>query len=117
MGRLTSFHYLGVLFEVSRNPQKRENPVSVSMHPRCCARALGRVVTGRTNAVNTAILQCYLTRWAAWWQSVGNWDPLSLLAQWTHYARNIAPELAWLGSGLLAFETRSRLASISVPLS
>ena len=107
MGRLSTFHFLGVAFEVSQNPQGDKNQVSATMHNRCCARALARVVLLRENAVNTAIIQNYLSRWAAWWKSMGNWNEITLLQQWVSYAQKHATDLVWLGSGLIAFEALS----------
>ena len=107
MGKLSTFHFLGVAFEVSRNPQNDKNQVSATMHNRCCARALARVVLLRENAVNKAIIQGYLSRWAAWWKSMGNWNQITLLQQWVSYAQRCAFEHVWLGSGLVAFERLS----------
>ena len=104
MGKLSTFHFLGVAFEVSRNPQSDKSQVSATMHNRCCAHALARVVLLRENAVNTAIIQGYLGRWAAWWKSMGNWNQITLLQQWVSYARRCAFEHVWLGPGLVAFE-------------
>jgi hypothetical protein len=117
MGKLTTFHFTGVKFGVSQNPQSEESHVSANMYKRCCARALSRVVALRNNAVNAATIQRYLTRWARWWKSVGNWDELSLLAQWTAYTQQHVNDCAWFGSGLIAFEERLRPAPHQVLVS
>ena len=116
MGKLKTFHFLGVEFGVSQNPQSDKSQVSATMHKRCCARALSRVVTLRDNAVNAAAIQRYLTRWSNWWQSTGNWESASLLAQWPAYTKKCVPDCAWLGSGLVAFEERLRPTRFTVSI-
>lgn len=100
MGRLKDFHFLGVKFEVSRNPQEKIQ-VSATMHKRSCLRALEKVKTLRSNAVHTAHIQRYLMRWATWWHHVAGWTKLSLLNQWVEVTGAIAPDTVWIGSGLL----------------
>jgi RNA-directed DNA polymerase len=100
LGRLKDFHFLGVKFEVSQNPQEKTQSTA-TMHPRSCARALEKVKTLRANAVHTAHIQRYLMRWAGWWHCVAGWTKLSLLTQWVEYTGALAPDTAWIGSGLL----------------
>ncbi len=94
------FHFLGVKFEVPRSPQTKIQ-VSVQIHPRSCARALGKVKVLRNDAVHPAIVQRYLIRWATWWsdaiQSVG---VMRLLWAWVFHALRRDPAAAWLARGL-----------------
>ena len=104
MGKLDTFHFLGVKFEASRNPQSSESQVTVSMHPRCCSRALNKVLALIDNAVHAADIQRYLVRWATWWQTMADWSMSSILLQWTEFAGINASEVAWYGRGLVSFE-------------
>lgn len=71
MGRLkTGFHFLGVNFEVSQNPQGKTQAVAVTLHSRTIRRAQDKIQAMRDNAVHPAQIHRYLIRWAAWWQSV-----------------------------------------------
>jgi hypothetical protein len=67
MGKLTSFHFLGVQFSVTRTiPNKTQ--VKTTLHARSCRRALTKVKTLRADAVNPVKIQGYLSQWAAWWK-------------------------------------------------
>lgn len=102
--KLDRFHFLGIDFEVSQNPQDK-NQVTVTMHKRSCSRALNKVVAMRKNAAyHAADIQRYIIRWATWWKSVCGWPRSSLLIRWTVFATLHAKEYAWLGRGLLVFE-------------
>jgi hypothetical protein len=104
MGKLDVFHFLGVKYEASRNPQNSGSQVTVSMHPRCCSRARNLVIASIDNAVHAADIQRYLVRWATWWQTIASWSMNSILLQWTEYASKIACGVAWYGRGLVSFE-------------
>lgn len=104
LGKLSTFHFLGVNFEMSRNSQIDETQGRAEMHKRCCRRALDNVITMRKNAVPAAIIQRYLIRWATWWKSMCDWSKTSSLMRWSVYATWESPEVAWLGRGLIAFE-------------
>lgn len=103
MGKLNSFHFLGVNFEVAQTLLGK-NQGTAEMHPRSCSRALGKVIAMKENAVHAARIQRYLIRWSNWWHSAGNWTSLSLLYRWMVFATIYAKEYAWLGRGLVAFE-------------
>jgi RNA-directed DNA polymerase len=102
MGRLdNSFHFLGVLFEVTRIPQTK-TMVSVRIHPRTCLRALDRLKAMQKDAVHPAIMQRYLIRWASWWShTIESMRIFSLLLTWVHYTAGRDPTAVWLGRGLL----------------
>jgi hypothetical protein len=71
MGTLKKgFHFLGVNFEVSQNPQRETQDVAVNVHPRTSRRALDKVVAMKNNAVHPTHIQRYLVHWASWWQNV-----------------------------------------------
>ena len=62
------FHFLGVDFEVSQNPQSKIQELTVKLHTRTYRRALDKITALRANAVHPATIQCYLIGWATWWQ-------------------------------------------------
>ena len=71
MGKLRDgFHFLGVQFEVSQNPQTKIQ-VSTQLHPRTYARARTKIRALQDNAGTPAEVQRYLRRWAAWWIGAG----------------------------------------------
>lgn len=102
MSRLSSsFHFLGVLFEVPRSPQT-QNQVRTVLHPRSCARALDRFKAMQNDAVHPATQQRYLIRWASWWSdTVPSIGVMSLVLCWVKFAAARDPTAAWLGRGLL----------------
>lgn len=104
MGKLTrSFHFLGVTFCVTK-PELQSHRLSISIHPRSCARALDQVKALNTYAGDPATSQRYLLNWGRWWASAVS--PLSfvnLILAWIQHTRDRDPSLVWLGSGLLFF--------------
>ena len=103
MGALKQgFHFLGVNFEVARTPQGKIQETKVTIHPRSCRRALDNVVALRSDAVNPANIQGYLSRWAIWWKSVVGVDRLMMFVSWVRYTSTTKQaDLAWVGRGLL----------------
>jgi hypothetical protein len=63
-------YVLGVEFEVPQSPQTETQEAIVKLHLRSCRRALDKVKVMSTDAVHPAHIQGYLSRWAAWWQTV-----------------------------------------------
>ncbi len=101
MGRLEpGFHFLGVEVEVPRSPQHKTQ-VSMTVHTRTCQRDLDRVEAMKADAVDPAIIQRYLIRWATWWHSVVGLGKDALIQQWSLYAEDVQPSAAWIGRGLL----------------
>ena len=104
MGALkTGFHFLGVDFEVSRNPQSQTQVATVNIHNRSCRRALDKVEAMRADAVNPAHIQSYLSNWAAWWHSVTKLEKLELIVRWVKFTGRYQHGAVWLGRGLLMF--------------
>ena len=101
MGRLTTFHFLGVHFEVSQNPQIKTQVTTTEIHSRSCRRALDKVNVLKTDAVNPAAIQRYLVRWATWWQRAAKLGYTDLLNHWIKHAAANEPALVWYGTGLL----------------
>jgi hypothetical protein len=96
------FHFLGVKFEVSRNPQTKIQETTVDIHPRSCRRALEKVKALKENAVHPADMQCYLLRWAAWWHHTIRSEKKDLMIfRWVLMVQMACQELSWVGEGLL----------------
>lgn len=102
MGALKGgFHFLGCNFEVSRNPQRQTQVVTVNIHDRSCRRALDKVHAMRQNAVYAAHIQRYLLRWATWWQTVIQLEKFALIYRWVRFTEHVHHSSVWLGRGLL----------------
>lgn len=120
MGRLrTGFHFLGVAFEVSRNPQGK-NPekttASVAIHPRCCRRAWDKAIALKANAVHPALIQRYLVRWASWWHSVIETDFFTVMRRWLVYATRQGDHFAAINRSLLIKRNRWQVPERRVSL-
>jgi len=95
------FHFLGVQFEVSRNPQAK-NQFMLRIHSRSCKRALDRVNAMREDSVHPAMMQRYLVRWGEWWsKSCPSMSVVSLLLAWVELTLARDPTSVWIGRGLL----------------
>ena len=74
MGKLhQGFHFLGVDYQVARTPESGQcsaTTVNVKLHPRCCYRAIDRLISKRAGAGSPAEAQLYLKRWSRWWSNV-----------------------------------------------
>lgn len=115
MGALkTGFHYLGVKYELSQNSHTQIQVTAVTLHPRGCRRALDKVKTLSTDAVNPAHIQGYLSRWALWWATTVRISKTDLLFQWAAYAKKYEPEFVWLGKGLLPFRYAVNLVNYNL---
>jgi hypothetical protein len=79
------FHFLGVNFEVSRNPQRQTQVTTVDIHDRTCRRALDKVQAMSADAVNPAKIQRYLSLWASWWCSVTKLERFALIYRWVSF--------------------------------
>ena len=102
MGLLTKgFHFLGINFEVSRNPQRKLQVATLKIHSRTCRRALDKVQAMRESAVNPAKIQRYLANWAAWWHSITKLSKIELIFRWVKYTEPYQQSLVWFGRGLL----------------
>ena len=102
MGELHGgFHFLGVDFEVSRNPQRQTQEATVDIHSRTCRRALDKVQAMNTNSVHPANIQRYLSRWASWWSSVVKLEKFELIYRWLCFTELIQHDSVWVGRGLL----------------
>ena len=104
------FHYLGVNYQVARTtcgnrnhvkPDCEKIQVTVDIHTRTSRRALDKVKTLRTYAVNPAAIQRYLTRWATWWHHTSKLETVDLITNWIHYTKDNDKDLVWIGRGLL----------------
>jgi RNA-directed DNA polymerase len=103
-GAQNGFHFLGVNFEVSRNPQRKTQEarsVKVNVHRRTPRRALCRIKAMRQDAVHPAHMQRYLTRWASWWHHVVGLSVVDLIFIWVCEAAGDTSDVMWLGRGLL----------------
>jgi len=98
------FHFLGVKFEVTRIPQKKNQVAVVSVHARTPHRALDKVVSLSSYAVHPAIIQRYLVRWAAWWHQTVGVSKQDLIFLWICCTAKGFPDYIWIGRGLLAFD-------------
>jgi RNA-directed DNA polymerase len=102
MGALKEgFHFLGCNFEVSRNPHRQTQVVTVDIHDRSCRRALDKVQAMRQNTVCPANIQRYLLRWATWWQNVTQLEKYALIYRWVRFTEHVQHSSVWLGRGLL----------------
>jgi len=112
----SGFHFLGIQFEMNitdtkdvstvqglaAQTQASLNPWSASLHERTCTRALTKVLCLRSDAVNPAKIQRYLVSWMTWWtHACSPILPSNCIRHWVQRALRDAPELAWLGRGLL----------------
>ena len=95
------FHFLGIDFEVSRNPQRQVQAATINIHARTCRRALDKVKAMRTDAVHPANIQRYLSRWATWWHLVTELETHKLIYKWVCYTADVQPPTVWYGRGLL----------------
>ena len=103
MGKITSFHFLGVNFkmEASQNDFHQTHK-TISPHPRTCRRALDKVRAMREDAAfHPAHAQHYLILWALWWArarkrtlAVNTW-----LISWVDLSKKREENLAWLAGG------------------
>ena len=90
------FHFLGVRFEVSRNPQNKTQVMVGRLHKRTYQRAFDKVKAMHTHAVHPVLMQRYLERWAAWWQSAVLDNTDSILSNWLTYVKTkLSYELSW----------------------
>ena len=94
------FHFLGVDFEVSQNPQIQTQEATVKLHLRSCRRVLDKVTALREYAVHPANIQRYLIGWATWWYRAMGVSALALIDLWVCYVSASQPAQAWLGRGL-----------------
>jgi len=102
MGKLKGgFHFLGVNFEVSRNPHRKTQVATVDIHARTCRRALDNVQAMRRNAVYPVNIQRYLLKWATWWQTVTQLERFALIYRWVRFTEHVQHSSVWLGRGLL----------------
>ena len=112
----SGFHFLGIQFEMNRTDtreasavqglvaqtQAPQNPWSARLHERTCTRALTKVLCLRSDSVHPAKIQRYLVSWLAWWaHACSPILPSSCIRHWVQRALRDAPELTWLGRGLL----------------
>lgn len=74
------FHFLGINFEVSQNPQSKIQVLTVKLHTRTYRRALDKIAALREDAVHPANIQRYLIGWATWWYRTMGVSALALLA-------------------------------------
>jgi hypothetical protein len=94
MGKLTSFHFLGVQFSVTQTtPNKTQ--VKTTLHARSCRRALTKVKTLRADAVNSVKIQGYLCQWAAWWKVPLKTTSACLMRAWITHTAFDEPKLLW----------------------
>ncbi len=103
MGKIHSgFHFLGVQFAASRNPQTQSQEMTATIHSRSCSRALEKVRVKKTDAVHPAKIQRYLLQWASWWgRTVSPLTALDLIRSWVAYTQSLEPDCVWLGKGWL----------------
>ena len=83
------FHFLGVNFEVSRNPHRKTQVATVDIHARTCRRALDNVQAMRRDAVYPVNIQRYLLKWATWWQTVTKLERFALIYRWIRFTEHI----------------------------
>ena len=115
MGALKAgFHFLGVNFEVSQNPQSKTQLTTVDVHPRTCRRALDTVAVMQQDAVHPAKIQHYLSLWARWWHPVVRLEQNSLIYNWVCYVKMLHPELLWFGQGLLLGSSFYRALNLTI---
>ena len=95
------FHFLGVNFEVSQNPQRQTQVATVDIHDRTCRRALDKVQAMSADAVHPANIQRYLSRWATWWHSVVELGKQNLIYKWVCQTAEVQQSTVWYGRGLL----------------
>ncbi len=129
MGLLTKgFHFLGINFSkvnqefstLSVNTEKQDNPivkaagaqtqqllqfhVNITLHERCCVRAMNRIENMKADFVHPKQIQIYLSRWATWWcrsAPVMSVSKAVCIQRWIERAAVKKPELAWMGVALL----------------
>lgn len=131
MGILTKgFHFLGINFKVNlrssvaantqskgsvydvdqkslvkiveAQTQQSKFHVSMTLHERCCVRALDNVAVMKEDAAHPAKVQRYLSRWATWWhKTVPVIKKDMCIQRWVERAEDRSPQYAWLGLGLL----------------
>jgi len=103
MGKLSDFHFLGVQFRVSQNPETKK-PLIVQLHARSCNRALDKVNTMTLDDVHPLKKQSYLSKWAKWWGSIFRHIPIThAMTRWVAHAFALQDlSHAWLGRGLLS---------------
>jgi hypothetical protein len=99
MGKLTSFHFLGVQFDVAQTSSLESHATTaISLHPRSSRRALDRINTQRYDASNTVDLRAYLSRWAAWWHTATGIPLKTIFYSWIiHNASDAEPDALWIG--------------------
>jgi len=105
MGRLKhGFHFLGVDYQVTRIPGSKIH-LNATVHSRTCARAMDQIIALQDDAVNPAIRQRYLIRWATWWShTIQTNQTNNVLFDWVRFAQARCPTVAWLGRGLLPYQ-------------
>jgi len=110
------FHFLGIQFEMNTTDAREvstvqglvaqtqafQNPWNMTLHERCYVRSLAKVLSLRSDAVHPAKIQRYLVSWLTWWtHACKTILPSTCIPLWVQRALRDAPELTWLGRGLL----------------
>jgi RNA-directed DNA polymerase len=128
MGILSKgFHFLGINFQVNlevssvKQEEKLVNNaetqiqhlqsrlVHITLHERCCLRALDNVRSMKADSVHPEKVQSYIVGWARWWcKTLPNIKFEICVQRWVERAETKLPELAWLGIGLLVPSLRLR---------
>ncbi len=118
------FHFLGVNFKINevslpketsiscavaqtQQAQFQEEKVSITLHERCCVRAMDKVRIKKEDSEPPENVQRYLSNWASWWYRTAS--PIlrsECLLLWIKRALKVEPSLAWLGTGLLPHDKR-----------
>ena len=117
MGPLTEgFHFLGINFKVNLESSAKEasvmdiaaqtqcpqSHVNITLHERCCVRAMDRVTVMEEDVVHPMKVQRYLSKWATWWsRTASDISRRECLKHWAIRAQIRRPELTWLAVGLL----------------
>lgn len=117
MGPLTAgFHFLGIDFKVNQESsilkvlikeaeaqtQLLQSQLTITLHERCCIRAMERIRVMEEDLVHPSKVQHYLSKWAGWWcRTTVEISRKSCLEHWILRAQDRCPERAWIGVGLL----------------
>ncbi len=122
VGALTKgFHFLGIDFtvnsevnsaikEAATQIQSSKTKINITLHERCCVRAMERVLDLREDVVAATKAQKYLRQWATWWsQTCAAVSIPYCLWRWVERAFRYEPSIYWLGSGLLFTYGRGRM--------
>jgi RNA-directed DNA polymerase len=114
------FHMLGIEFKLNIEPRSKgvaqsvktgasqshssKNHLQMLLHERCCFRAQEKVSFKEADSESPDKVQRYLLNWSRWWSRVA--QPISrtdCLARWIDRVQRLAPNIAWVGRGLLHY--------------